>query len=104
MAEQDLAAVIFEEGETDEDVVSVRVTPIQYPERARELGIQGVLLIELVIGRDGKVETVDIVKSPHPSISAAARKAVQSWRFKPAKNKGIPVRVRARKEIEFKLE
>jgi TonB family protein len=104
MAQQELAAVIFEEGETDEDVVPVHVPPIEYPERARELGIEGVLLLELVIGRDGKVESVEILKSPHPSIAAQARKAVGQWRFKPAKNKGIPVRVRAVKEILFQLE
>jgi TonB family protein len=104
MAAQDLQAEIFEEGETDEDLVPLHVPAIPYPERARELNVQGELLLELVIGRDGRVESVEVLKSPHPSISAAARKAVQQWRFRPAKNKGIPVRVRARKEIEFRLD
>jgi TonB family protein len=63
-----------------------------------------VLLIELVIGVDGKVESVEILKSPHASISAEARKHALRWLFRPAKNKGVPVRVRARKEIEFRLD
>lgn len=104
MAQQNLEAVIFEEGETDEDPVPVRTPPIPYPDRARDLGIEGVLQIEIVIGLDGRVESVEIVKSPHPSISSAARRTVSQWRFKPAKNSGIPVRIRAGKEIEFKLD
>ncbi len=103
IAKQDLEAVIFEEGETDEDPIPLSQTPIPYPERARNLEIQGVLLIEIIIGRNGRVESVEILKSPHPSFSSAARKTVQKWRFKPGKNKGVPVRVRARKEIEFQL-
>lgn len=100
---QDLEAVIFEEGETDEDPVPLHVSPVAYPNRAKELGIQGILLIEIVIGLDGKVESVEILKSPHPSFSSEARKTVKKWRFKPAKNKGVPVRIRARKEFEFQL-
>jgi protein TonB len=100
----DLEAVIFEEGRTDEDIVPLNVNPVPYPERARELGIEGVLLMELIIGRDGSVESVEIIKSPHASITSAARKQVAGWKFKPARNKGIPVRVRARKEIEFRLD
>jgi periplasmic protein TonB len=104
MAPQELEAEIFEEGHTDEGLVALNVPPVEYPERARELGIQGTLVVELIVGRDGRVESVDIISSPHPSISAAARKAVAAWRFKPARNKGIAVRMRARKEIEFKLD
>jgi protein TonB len=100
---RDLEAVIFEEGETDEDPVPLHISPVAYPNRAKELGIQGVLLIEIVIGLDGKVESVEILKSPHPSFSSEARKTVKKWRFKPAKNKGVPVRIRARKEFEFQL-
>lgn len=104
MAATELAAEIFNEGETDKDVVPVFDPPVPYPERARELEIQGTLTIELVIGRDGRVETIDILRSPHPSIAAAARKTVAQWRFTPAQNKGIPVRQRVRRDIEFRLE
>ncbi len=99
----ELEAVIFEEGEADEDPVPRYISPVPYPNRAKELGIEGVLLIEIVIGLKGKVESVEILKSPHPSFSTAARKAVKKWRFDPAKNKGVPVRIRARKEFEFQL-
>lgn len=102
--EQNLAAAVFEEGETDTDPIPKTLTPIDYPERARDLGIEGVLVVELVIGVDGRVESVNVVRSPHPSIAAAARKTVMRWRFEPARKDGVPVRVRARKQIEFQLD
>ncbi len=97
-------AVIFNEGETDETPVPLRVTPIPYPDVARTKGIGGKLLVEFVIGRNGRVESIRIIKSPHSSITSAARSTIRTWRFKPGRNKGVPVRVRARKVIEFKIE
>ena len=97
-------AVIFNEGETDESPVPVRVTPIPYPEAAKAKGLSGNLIIEIIIGRRGQVESVKIVKTPHSSFNAVARRTVMGWRFKPGRNKGVPVRVRARKLIEFKLD
>lgn len=96
-------AVIFNEGETDEELVPVSIHPIPYPDRAKTLGVEGVLVIEIVIGITGKVEEVCIVKSPHSSFDSEVKKQVKKWLFSPAKNKGVPVRVKARKEIEFKL-
>ena len=68
------------------------------------MGLSGTLIIEIVIGRKGEVESVKIVKSPHSSFARQARQTVMGWRFKPGRNKGVPVRVRARKVIEFKLD
>ena len=104
VAAHEAKAVIFNEGETDESPVPLRITPIPFPPAARAKGIFGNLMIEIVIGRDGRVESVRDIKSPHPSFSAAARRTVRTWKFRPGRNKGIPVRVRARKLIEFKLE
>ena len=97
-------AVIFNEGETDESPVPVRITPVPFPEAARAKGLFGKLVVEFVIGRRGRVESVRIITSPHPMFSTAARRTVRGWTFKPGKNKGVPVRVRARKVIEFKLD
>jgi protein TonB len=104
IAQQDLQAVIFEEGETDEPAVPLYKPPVDYPERARELEIEGVLEMLIVIDTEGKVKNIDIVKSPHSSITSAARKTVSTWRFKPARNKSIPVQVRVRQVVEFSLD
>ncbi len=100
----DAKAVIFNEGETDESPVPLRVTAVPFPEAAKAKGLSGNLIVEIIIGRRGQVESVKIIQSPHSMFSSAARRTVMGWKFKPGKNKGVPVRVRARKLIEFKLE
>ncbi|HON10197.1 MAG TPA: energy transducer TonB, partial [Chitinispirillaceae bacterium] len=72
--------------------------------RARELEIEGVLEMLIVIDMQGKVKNIDIVRSPHSSITTAAKKTVSTWRFKPARNKNIPVQVRVRQIVEFNLD
>ena len=101
---QDLEAMVFDEGQTDENVVALSTPPIPYPQRAKELGIQGTLEAVITIDRDGTVAKVDIVKSPHQSIAEATKKVIKTWQFKPAKIKGIPVKVRRFQTIEFKLD
>lgn len=75
MQNQDLEAMVFDEAQTDEDIVPVFTPSIPYPERAKDVGAQGTLEAVLVIGRDGLVEKVDIVRSPHESITIEARRA-----------------------------
>jgi TonB family protein len=104
MQGQELQVEVFEEGQTDENPVPLYTPPVEYPERARELGIQGIVEVNFIIGTNGNVESINITKSPHPTLSAEARKTIAQWRFKPGRNKGVPVRVRAKKPIEFKLE
>jgi TonB family protein len=104
MAREELAAVVFEEGETDEPAVPLYQPAIPYPDRARDLEIEGTLEVILIIDTRGRVSSIDVVRSPHVSITNAARKVIATWRFKPARNKGVPVRMRVRQVIEFKLE
>lgn len=104
MEKQELTAVIFEEGETDEPAVPLYQPSIPYPDRARDLEIEGVLEVILIIGTEGNVASIEVVRSPHPSISNAARKVIGTWRFKPARNKGVPVKMRVRQVVEFTLE
>jgi len=101
---RELQAEIFDEGQTDEDPVPVNTPPVAYPERARELGIQGTVEAIFVINYQGRVEDVRIVRSPHPILAAETRKTLMSWRFKPARNKGIPVNIRRKLPIEFTLD
>ena len=104
MEQQELAAVIFEEGETDEPAVPLYQPAIPYPDRARDLEIEGILEITFTIDPRGKVTSIEVVRSPHITITNAARKIIATWRFKPAKNKGVPVHMRVRQVIEFTLE
>jgi TonB family protein len=104
MQGQDLEAMVFDESQTDENVIPLFTPSVEYPQRARELGIQGTLEAVVTIDRNGAVAKIDIVKSPHSSISEEAKRVIATWRFKPAKIKGVPVKVRRIQAIEFKLD
>jgi periplasmic protein TonB len=101
---RDLQVEVFEEGETDERPIPVQTTPVDYPLAARERGIEGKLVVFFVIGHDGKVKSIDVKESPSPIITREAKRTIAKWRFKPGKKKGIPVNVRAKKEINFVLQ
>jgi protein TonB len=64
-----------------------RVAPL-YPKRARQRDLQGLVLLEAILDRDGRVEpAVKILKSI-PMLDAAAVAAVRQWRFQPARDRG----------------
>ena len=101
---KDLQAEVFEEGETDERPIPLETTPVAYPLEARERGVEGTLVVFFIIGHDGRVKSIDVQKSPSPIITREAKRTIARWRFKPGKKKGIPVNVRAKKEIVFVLQ
>ncbi len=75
-----------------------------YPEEARSLGVEGRVTMEIGLDEKGKVWEVTILKSPHPSLSAAARKAVLKTHFTPAKLNGQARAVKMQFSIRFRLE
>ncbi len=67
------------------------VTPI-YPATARTLRLEGMVILEAVIGVDGRVESARVLRSL-PLLDEAALGAVRQWRFAPARlnNEVVPV-------------
>lgn len=102
--EENLENVVFEEGETDVPPIPIAIKPIPYPKRAREAGIEGTVDITFTINRKGEIEQVIFNKIPHIMFKNPILKTVTQWKFKPAMNKGIPVKIRANKVIEFSLD
>jgi TonB family protein len=103
MQKEDLNAVVFEQGQVDQDATPDYTPVIRYPERAAEQGLHGTVEVEFVVTHQGKISNIVITKSPSPIFSSAVKSGVATWRFKPAKNKGIPVNQRFRKAIDFNL-
>jgi protein TonB len=54
-----------------------------YPDRAKDQGIKGVVILEAQIDRQGTVRSTQILRSI-PSLDQAAADAVCQWRFTPA--------------------
>lgn len=76
---------------------------IQYPEEARNQGIQGKLKLEFTVQTDGTVTDVRIIDSLHPLCDSAAVKGLRSVKFIPAKQNGDPVPVRMKLPVLFRL-
>ena len=68
-----------------------QVEPV-YPELARQARIQGVVVLEAEISREGTVENLKVVTG-HPLLTQAALDAVKQWRYKPIMLNGQPVPV-----------
>jgi TonB family protein len=71
--------------------VKKSVQPV-YPEEAQKKFIQGPVLLDVVIGNDGKVESVHTIRGDSVLAKAAAE-AVQQWTFYPFRKDGKPLRV-----------
>jgi len=77
-----------------------------YPLVARRLGMEGVVLLEVVVAPDGHAADVRVAKSSgYPALDASAVATVRDrWRFVPARRDGVPVESRVTVPIRFKLE
>ena len=76
---------------------------VQYPDMARRTGIEGMVLVGALIGKNGSIEKIQVFESDHESLNDAAVRAVRETTFTPAKQNGQPARVWARIPIRFRL-
>jgi protein TonB len=77
------------------------VAPV-YPTIARAAHVEGIVILEAVIGEDGAVRDVRVLRSL-PLLDAAAIDAVRQWRFTPTLLNGQPVPVVMTVTVAFKL-
>lgn len=54
-----------------------------YPALARNMGLAGIVKVEVLVAPDGSVKTVDI-KGGHPVLAQSAANAVRSWKWEAA--------------------
>ena len=74
----------------------------EYPEAARQLHIQGPVVLEAKVGKDGAVQQLTVV-SGNSMLSTAASDAVSQWRFKPLMENGRAVQFQIRIKVHFVL-
>ena len=76
---------------------------IEYPQAARDNGVQGLSVLVFVVEKDGSTTDIQVMKSLHPACDSAAVAAVRRTLFKPGRQNGEIVRVKMRLPIRFKL-
>jgi len=77
---------------------------IQYPDMAKQNGIEGKVIIQFVVERDGKITNVEVVKKAGWGFDEAAVEVVKKMPpWKPAKQNGKPVRLQMNLPVRFTL-
>jgi TonB family protein len=84
-----------------DEYLMLRVEP-DYPEAAREQHIQGPVVLDALVDKDGTVEKLSTV-SGDPQLAAAATDAVKQWRFKPFFRNGSPEEFQTQITVSFRL-
>jgi protein TonB len=86
-------------GGVEQGLLIQDVKPI-YPALARRAGVQGAVVLQAVIGKDGRIENLRVV-SGNPLLVKAAMEAVKQWRYRPYLLNGEPVEVETQVTINF---
>ena len=81
---------------------AITKVPPEYPDIARQANVDGTVLMQVLVGKDGKVKDTKVVKSV-PMLDAAAIAAVKQWVFKPALSNNKPVAVWVAVPMKFTL-
>jgi protein TonB len=77
---------------------------IQYPEMAKENGIQGKVFVQFVVWKDGTIKDVKIVKGVHKTLDSEASRVVKSMpKWTPGKQRGTAVNARFTLPIKFRI-
>jgi protein TonB len=79
-------------------------TPPQYTVLARNARVEGIVILEAIIRRDGTVGDIKILRDLPLGLGAAAVEAVRSWRFRPGTMHGVPVDVYYTLTVQFRLQ
>jgi protein TonB len=78
-----------------------KVTP-NYPPLAKQARIQGTVVLQAEISKDGTIQNLQLI-SGHPMLAPAAIEAVRQWRYKPYLLNGEPVAVETTVQVNFSL-
>jgi TonB family protein len=104
-ADQDLLDVIghriIANGKVSRGVLLYQVAPV-YPAMARTARVQGAVVLEAVIDKQGNVAELKVI-SGHPMLTQAALDAVKQWKYEPYRLNGEPVTVDTTITVNFQL-
>jgi len=80
----------------------VRPVSPDYPLLARQMKVQGSVLMQALISREGTIQDLQVLSGP-AILAVAAREAVKQWRFKPYYEGKDPVETQARITVNFTI-
>ena len=80
----------------------VRQVKPNYPPLARQARIQGVVILQAQISKEGNIENLTLI-SGHPMLAPAAIEAVKQWKYRPYLLNGEPCEVDTQVQVNFSL-
>jgi protein TonB len=83
----------------------IKMVKPRYPEIARKAGVEGKVVLQIVVDERGNVlEAIVILGQPPEIFNTAAIEAIMQWKFKPAKQRDKAIKVRMGQQMEFSLQ
>ena len=80
-------------------------TNVKYPENAMKKNVQGRVVVQFVVEKDGSLSEASVIRSIDPDLDAEALRVVQTMpKWKPGMQKGQAVRVKYTLPVSFKLQ
>jgi TonB family protein len=79
-------------------------TEPKYTDQARAAKLEGTVALVMVVGVDQRAHDIKVTKSLDPGLDASAVASIKMWRFQPGAKNGKPVPVRAKIEVNFRLQ
>lgn len=95
-------SVLVASGTQSAKLVS-KVDPV-YPQIAKQARIQGTVMLQALIGKDGAMQNLKVVSSANPLLTPAAIDAVKQWVYLPTILNGQPVSVQTTINVDFSLQ
>lgn len=82
----------------------VKETPPLYTKNAFDRGIEGRVVLKVIIRKDGSIGPLRVDQSLDDELDEAAAEAVRKWRFDPARVNGEPINVLTSIEVDFIIQ
>ena len=93
---------VFVGVDIDPPKIILQVKP-RYTEPARHAGIEGAVILDLIIDTEGRVESVTVLRGLPLGLTKSAVDAVKQWQFEPSTFNKRPVSVRYILTVHFNL-
>lgn len=100
----DTSDVVMTNDLVDSPPRPVQRSAMNYPSQARAQGLEGYVVLSLLISASGEIEKVEVLEAtPAGVFEESALAGIRDWRFEPAQYQGRSVKVWARQRIRFDL-
>lgn len=84
-----------------ERAVPVRMSAPDYPYELKRDGVNGVVTVVFSVDENGNVVDPEVQKSTNRGFDEAALKAIAKWKFRPARQDGVPVKSKLAIPLQF---